>query len=77
MSAWGRRHFIGAGIAATAAAAGGPAFAQAFPSKQIRWVIPFAPGGNYDVTARIVADPMARQLGQGVLIVAAENIILA
>ena len=68
MSAWGRRHFIGAGIAATAAAAGGPAFAQAFPSKQIRWVIPFAPGGNYDVTARIVADPMARQLGQGVLI---------
>ena len=68
MSAWGRRHFIGAGIAATAATAGGPAFAQAFPSKQIRWVIPFAPGGNYDVTARIVADPMARQLGQGVLI---------
>ena len=68
MSAWGRRHFIGAGIAATAATAGGAAFAQAFPSKQIRWVIPFAPGGNYDVTARIVADPMARQLGQGVLI---------
>ena len=68
MSAWGRRHFIGAGIAATAATAGGPAFAQAFPSKQIRWVIPFAPGGNYDVTARIVTDPMARQLGQGVLI---------
>lgn len=67
MSAWGRRHFIGAGIAATAAA-GAPAFAQAFPSKQIRWVIPFAPGGNYDVTARLVSDPMARQLGQGILI---------
>ena len=68
MSAWGRRHFIGAGIAATAAAGGGPAFGQAFPSKQIRWVIPFAPGGNYDVTSRIVADPMGRQLGQSILI---------
>ncbi len=68
MSAWGRRHFIGAGIAATAAAGGGPAFGQAFPGKQIRWVIPFAPGGNYDVTSRIVADPMGRQLGQSILI---------
>ena len=68
MSAWGRRHCIGAGIAATAAAGGGPAFGQAFPGKQIRWVIPFAPGGNYDVTSRIVADPMGRQLGQSILI---------
>lgn len=68
MSAWGRRHFIGAGIAATAAAGGGSAFGEAFPSKQIRWVIPFAPGGNYDVTSRIVADPMGRQLGQSILI---------
>ena len=66
MARFGRREFIGAGI--VAAAAGGPAFAQAFPSKQIRWVIPFAPGGNYDVTSRIVADPMGRQLGQSILI---------
>ena len=42
--------------------------ADTFPSKQIRWVIPFAPGGNYDVTSRIVADPMGRQLGQTMLI---------
>lgn len=67
MSGLGRRDFIGAAAAATAAS-GAPAFAQAFPSKQIRWVIPFAPGGNYDVTARLVSDPMARQLGQGILI---------
>ena len=39
-----------------------------FPRKPIRWVIPFAPGGNYDVTSRIVAEPMGRQLGQTVLI---------
>jgi tripartite-type tricarboxylate transporter receptor subunit TctC len=47
---------------------GAPAFADTFPSKQIRWVIPFAPGGNYDVTSRLVAEPMGRDLGQSVLI---------
>ena len=44
MGSLGRRGFIGAGLAATAA--GRPAFAQGFPTRQIRWVIPFAPGGN-------------------------------
>jgi len=59
-----RRDFIAASTLALA----GAARADTFPSKQIRWVIPFAPGGNYDVTSRIVAEPMSRQLGQGVLI---------
>ncbi len=64
-----RRRLIGAGImAGVTAAVGRPAFAQGFPTKQIRWIIPFAPGGNYDVTSRIVADPMGRQLGQSILI---------
>lgn len=55
-------------IGASALAFAGGARADTFPSKQIRWVIPFAPGGNYDVTSRIVSEPMARQLGQSVLI---------
>jgi tripartite-type tricarboxylate transporter receptor subunit TctC len=61
-----RRTLLGAGGLVLAA----PAIVRAdtFPSKQIRWVIPFAPGGNYDVTARIVSDPMSRELGQTVLI---------
>ncbi len=65
-----RRTLIGAGLGAglAAALAGRAAFAQAFPTKQIRWIIPFAPGGNYDVTSRIVADPMGRQLGQTILV---------
>ncbi|MGQ0581094.1 MAG: Bug family tripartite tricarboxylate transporter substrate binding protein [Reyranella sp.] len=61
-----RRTLIGAGLAT--ALVGRAASAQSFPSKQIRWIIPFAPGGNYDVTSRIVADPMGRQLGQSILI---------
>ena len=55
-------------LAGSAALLGSPALADTFPSKQLRWVIPFAPGGNYDVTSRLVADPMGRDLGQTVLI---------
>jgi tripartite-type tricarboxylate transporter receptor subunit TctC len=60
----GRRTLLAAGAASFAL----PAHADTFPSKQIRWVIPFAPGGNYDVTSRLVAEPMGRDLGQSVLI---------
>jgi tripartite-type tricarboxylate transporter receptor subunit TctC len=60
-----RRSFIAGSAMALAAPA---VRADTFPSKAIRWVIPFAPGGNYDVTARIVSDPMSRQLGQTIVI---------
>jgi len=63
-----RRDFLGASAAAVATAGLGPARADTFPTKQIRWVIPFAPAGNYDVTSRLVAEPMGRLLGQSVLI---------
>ncbi len=66
-----RREFftvLGATAAGTSVGLAPSARADTFPSKQIRWIIPFAPGGNYDVTSRIVADPMGRELGQTVLI---------
>ena len=63
-----RRDFLGGGALALATASlGAPARADAFPSKTIRWVIPFAPGGNYDVTARIVGEAMSRHLNQSIV----------
>ncbi|WP_066340386.1 tripartite tricarboxylate transporter substrate binding protein [Azohydromonas lata] len=44
------------------------AWVQAFPTKAIRLVLPFAPGGSTDVIARPLADSLARELGQPVII---------
>jgi tripartite-type tricarboxylate transporter receptor subunit TctC len=68
MSIIQRRAVIGGGLAALAAVAAVPrAGAQNFPSKPIRWIIPFAAAGNYDVTSRLVGEAMGRRLGQTVI----------
>jgi len=51
-----------------ALAATGPAAAQAWPAKPIRWIVPFAPGGANDVTARSVAERLVQTLGQPVVV---------
>ncbi len=61
-----RRLFIAA--AGAAAALPGIAHAQAFPSRPIRFVVPFPPGGSLDVSARAVADKMTVLLGQTVVV---------
>lgn len=44
------------------------AFAQPYPSQSIRVIVPFAAGGNLDVTARIVSAGMSKILGQSMVV---------
>ena len=53
-------------IAAVAAA--GAAHAQAWPTKPVRLVVGFAPGGSTDVTARIVAERLSAAWGQQMIV---------
>jgi tripartite-type tricarboxylate transporter receptor subunit TctC len=56
-----RRELLGGGVALAAMTASAPrTIAQNFPGRPIRWIAPFAAGGNYEVRSR--------QLGQTVLV---------
>ena len=43
-------------------------WAQTYPTKPIRWVVPSTPGDGSDVTGRLLADKISRELGQAVVI---------
>jgi len=45
-----------------------PAAAQPYPSQPIRLIAPFPPGGSVDIMARLIADPLAQQLGGKIVI---------
>src|SRR3989475_10429929 len=65
------RHLTAAFVAATTMFAASAAQAQtagAWPSKPIRWIVPFPPGGPADVVTRIVSTKLAERIGQPAII---------
>ena len=46
----------------------GAAAAQGYPSQPIRIIAPFPPGGSVDIMARLIADPLAAQLGGRIVV---------
>ena len=44
------------------------AFAQSYPSKPIRFIVPFTPGTGIDILARTLAEPLAKRVGQPLVV---------
>jgi tripartite-type tricarboxylate transporter receptor subunit TctC len=62
--AFGRRGLIGCGLALTAAFPAGGQGTVPYPTRALRVIVPFAPGGASDVVARIIQPHMQEILGQ-------------
>jgi tripartite-type tricarboxylate transporter receptor subunit TctC len=60
-----RRHLLTALIATGLM---GSAWAQSYPNKVVHLQVPFAPGGTTDIVARVIADPLAKAIGQSVVV---------
>ena len=58
-----------AAVAATIGTLSGAAYAQGtYPTKAIRLIVPYTPGGVTDTSGRLIADQMTKRLGQQVIV---------
>src|SRR5205085_6454452 len=60
--------FMAVGLAVAVAIVALPALAQSYPSKAIRLVSPFPPGGSVDVVGRLLAAKLSESLGQQMVV---------
>ena len=63
-----RRHAVALAALTLAGLAAGPAAAQAWPSRPIKLIVPFPPGGPIDTASRLVGRRLAERLKQPVVV---------
>jgi tripartite-type tricarboxylate transporter receptor subunit TctC len=60
--------FLGLAVLLTPAFAQAQSASQSYPNKPIKWIVPYPPGGGSDVTARLIAGAMSKNMGQPIVI---------
>lgn len=62
------RSFVVSGALAALLLTAGLAAAQSYPTRPVRMLVPFAPGGGTDISARVIGQKMTEALGQQVIV---------